>query len=75
MPVITETKFKQQCSKYMLKVNKTSKPLTITKHGKPLVEVIPYSESFFNSNDPLNGVILMENDIVSPLENDWEANK
>lgn len=64
--------FKARCLKLLDNVAQTRQPLLITKHGKPiarLVPVAPEGELF----GAMRGSVLVEGDIVSPLENDWDA--
>ena len=66
--------FKAKCLKLMDKVAKDGQPLVVTKHGKPVVQVVPIPQDveLFGSMRG-SGVIL--GDIVSPLDVEWEAMK
>lgn len=64
--------FKAKCLKLLDTVAETRQPLTITKHGKAVARLvpIPLETDLFGA---LAGSVLGETDIISPLENEWEA--
>ncbi|HVZ82208.1 MAG TPA: type II toxin-antitoxin system prevent-host-death family antitoxin [Terracidiphilus sp.] len=64
--------FKAKCLKLLDEVAATRQPLVITKHGKPVAQVVPIAahEDFVGS---MQGSVLWEDDIISPPENEWEA--
>lgn len=64
--------FKAKCLKLLDDVARTREPLIITKHGKAVAKLMPMpppAELF----GALAGTVRQEGDIVSPLDNDWEA--
>ena len=46
----------------------TGETLIVTKEGKPLAKIVP-----FEKPRPLLGSVLWEKDIVSPLDETWDA--
>ncbi|HEY6895656.1 MAG TPA: type II toxin-antitoxin system prevent-host-death family antitoxin [Rhodocyclaceae bacterium] len=64
--------FKAKCLKLLDDVATTREPLIITKHGRPVAKVVPVppETELFGA---LAGTVQREDDIVSPLENEWEA--
>jgi prevent-host-death family protein len=64
--------FKAKCLKLLDDVAEMREPLVITKHGKAVAKLVPMpaEAALFGA---LAGSVLHEGDIVSPLENDWEA--
>jgi prevent-host-death family protein len=64
--------FKAKCLKLLDEVARTREPLVVTKHGKAVAKLvpIPLETGLFGA---LAGSVRQEGDIVSPLENDWEA--
>ncbi|MCB5189344.1 type II toxin-antitoxin system Phd/YefM family antitoxin [Methylobacillus arboreus] len=64
--------FKAKCLKLLDDVANSREPLIITKHGKAVAKLVPMP-----LEPELFGVmaqsVKQERDIVSPLENDWEA--
>jgi prevent-host-death family protein len=66
--------FKAKCLRLLDKVAEDRQPLIITKHGKPVAHLVPVPEV----SDPfgaLRGSGVIIGDIISPLENEWEALK
>jgi len=75
MKVFSVTDFKAHALRILGQVAKTKEPVIVTKRGKPLAEVIPYS-----TRKPVSGklseALVFEKDIVSPLGEDmWDACK
>lgn len=71
------SKFKATCLSVLARVKKTGQPVLITKHGKPVAEVVPprpvpSAQSWIGS---AAGVITIHGDIVAPVSDvdDWEA--
>lgn len=64
--------FKAKCLKLLDEVARTREPLVVTKHGKAVAKLVPIppETGLFGA---LAGSVRQEGDIVSPLENDWEA--
>ena len=64
--------FKARCLKLLDEVAETREPLVITKHGKAVAMLVPMppEQELFGA---LAGSVLNEGDIISPLDNDWEA--
>lgn len=64
--------FKAKCLKLLDDVASTRQPLVITKHGKAVAKLVPMpaATELFGA---LAGSVHQEGDIVSPLENEWEA--
>ena len=68
--------FKAKCLALFERVRAKKERLLITKRGKPIAEVIPLGSSPENGiKKELAGTLLFENDIVSPLDEPWEALK
>jgi prevent-host-death family protein len=64
--------FKVKCLKLLDEVAANREPLVITKFGKPVARVLPMPPAV-KLRGALSGSVLFEGDIVSPLENEWEA--
>lgn len=69
--------FKTHALKILDQVAKKQEIIVITKHGKPLAQIIPYQNSISNHTPgKLADALVFENDIVSPLgEEMWDACK
>jgi len=69
---IAAGEFKSKCLKLLDQVAAERQTLIITKHGRAVAQVVPMPPRV----DPfcyMRGSVLYEGDIISPLENEWEA--
>lgn len=69
---IAAGEFKAKCLKLLDQVAEQRQTLVITKHGRPVAQIVPMPSEV----DPfgfMRGSVLYEGDIISPLENEWEA--
>ena len=66
--------FKSRCLKLLDEVAATKEPLVITKRGKPVAKLVPIPGEI-DLYGALEGSVVFEGDIVSPLENEWDACK
>jgi len=69
MDEISISQFKAKCLALLEQVNKTKKPLRITRHGKPVADVVPAAAvvdraALFGS---MRSSIKILGDIVSPV--------
>ena len=66
--------FKARCLKLLDEVAETREPLVITKHGLAVAKLVPMppDQELFGA---LAGSVLAEGDILSPLDNDWDADR
>jgi prevent-host-death family protein len=71
---IAAGEFKAKCLKLIDQVSVTRKPLVITKHGRPVAQVIPMpaEKTLFGA---MKGSGTIVGDIISPLDVEWEAMK
>jgi prevent-host-death family protein len=74
---VSISEFKAKCLALLEQVNKTKKPLRITRHGKPVAEVVPPSTvvdrlAWIGS---MKGQMEILGDIISPAsdEDEWEV--
>ena len=71
---IAAGEFKAKCLKLLDEVAEKRDPLVITKHGKPVAQVVPLPVDA----DPfgrMRGSGKIVGDIVAPLDVEWEAMK
>lgn len=77
MKEVPISEFKAKCLALMDQVQKTKKPIRITRFGKPVVEVIPPSSEAGGADwiGSMKDTIKIMGDIVSPAndEKDWEV--
>ncbi len=72
---IAAGQFKAQCLQLMDQVQQSREEIVITKHGKPVAKLVPIAESATQSIfGYLRGTVEVVGDIVSPIEEDWQAN-
>lgn len=73
---IPATQFKAQCLAILDTVQRKRTSVVISKHGKPVAKLIPIDPS---PSRPLHGFMKGTareiGDIVSPLDEEWDANR
>lgn len=75
MKTLAITDFKAHALQVLGQVAKTKEPVVVTKRGKPLAEVVPFSAGK-PAPGKLSEALVFEKDIVSPLGEDmWDACK
>ena len=78
MKEVAISEFKAKCLALLEEVQKTKKPLRVTRFGKPVAEINPPSMTRTSSwLGSMKGEIEILGDIVSPAsdEQEWEALK
>ncbi|MFQ5606203.1 MAG: type II toxin-antitoxin system Phd/YefM family antitoxin [bacterium] len=75
MKTLAASKFKAQCLALIDSVAQNREPIVITKHGKPLVKVVPIDTTKDLKEKPLKGMATYIGDIVSPIDEEWEVMK
>jgi prevent-host-death family protein len=77
MKEVAISEFKAKCLGLIDEVQKTKKPIRVTRFGKPVAEVVPPSPAARQSDwiDSMRDEIKILGDIVSPAsdENEWEV--
>jgi len=78
MEEVPVSEFKAKCLALLEQVRKTKKPIRITRHGKPIAEVIPPAAPAQNRASWIGSMkdrIEFIGDIISPAddEEDWEV--
>jgi prevent-host-death family protein len=73
MQKIPAAEFKSQCLAVMDQVSETGRPVVVTKHGKPVVQIIPVR----SDEDEIFGFLAGKGRIVGDIENtiplsDWK---
>ncbi len=72
---ISVTEFKAKCLEILRHVNEEQVSYTITKHDKIVAEVNPPQPYDQSQGNPLKSSIVYEGDLISPVEDHWEAEK
>ncbi len=73
MKTIKASEFKARCLQLMDEVAQTGKPLIITKNGRPVSQLIPYRQKPSTLFGALKGTVTIKGDIISSVDEDWEA--
>jgi prevent-host-death family protein len=73
MKSITASAFKAKCLQLMDEVAATGEPITITKHGQPVCQLVPYRPKPQTLYGALQGSIKITGDLIAPLDVVWEA--
>jgi prevent-host-death family protein len=71
---IAAGEFKSKCLKLLDQVAEKRETLIVTKHGKPVAQVVPMPAEK-NIIGSMRGSVLWEGDIISPIDVEWEAMK
>ena len=72
---IAAGEFKAKCLKLLDQVAETRQPLIITKHGKPVAQLMPPPEERESLFGCMRGSGIILGDIISPIDVEWEAMK
>ena len=74
MHTIQASEFKAKCLALMDTVATTGETWVITKNGKPVTELRPYSGGRIDSSFGLHPLLSIHGDVIEPLEEDlWKA--
>lgn len=65
--------FKAKCLKLMDEVQASKLPLVVTKHGRPVVTIMPFEEKRPFPFGYMKGQISIKGDIVAPTGEVWNA--
>ncbi|MFM9970972.1 MAG: type II toxin-antitoxin system Phd/YefM family antitoxin [Burkholderiales bacterium] len=74
METVKAADFKARCLALMDEVARTGRPITITKHGKPVAELVPCGGERPKSPFGMHQ-IKINGDIIAPVGVDWDALK
>lgn len=75
MKQIPAGQFKARCLAILDEVAEKRTPYTVTKHGKPVARIVPCPGSPAAPVNPLENSVVFQKDIVSPVEEEWEADR
>lgn len=73
MDTIKASTFKAKCLQLMDEVAATGEPVIITKNGKPIAQLAPIPGKADSLLGGHAGMIEILDDIVAPLDEEWEA--
>ena len=76
MHTIQASEFKAKCLALMDTVATTGETWVVTKNGKPVAELRPYSGGRIDSPFGLHPLLSLHGDVIEPLKDDlWKAPK
>jgi prevent-host-death family protein len=67
--------FKAKCLGLLDEVQKHRTEIVITKYGKPVAKLVPIEEVPQSIFGNMKGSVVFMDDIVSPIDAEWDANK
>lgn len=73
MKTVPAAKFKNQCLAVLDEVQRTRRPVVVTRHGKPVAQIGPVMSAGARGNNPIKGSIEYEGDLIAPIEGAWDA--
>ena len=73
MKSVPAAKFKNQCLAVLDEVERTRRPIVVTRHGKPVAQIGPIMNVGSRTKNPIKGSIEFEGDLIAPLEGAWDA--
>jgi prevent-host-death family protein len=74
MKSVTATQFKNRCLAILEDVERTRRAVLVTRHGKPVARIGPVTpEAGAPPGNPLKNSIEHEGDLVSPIDDAWNA--
>jgi prevent-host-death family protein len=75
MRTIKASEFKANCLHLMDEVERTGDPIVITKNGRPIAQLGPLGrrpDTLFGAH---RGLIEITGDVISPIDDEWEAER
>jgi prevent-host-death family protein len=69
--VVPAAEFKAKCLAFFDAVERKGRSFIVTKRGRPVARIVPLAPRAA----PLNGSLLHEEDLLSPIEADWQARR
>jgi prevent-host-death family protein len=75
MKTIQAGTFKAKCLALLDEVAQTHESLVITKYGKPVAKLVPFDTEKESGEMPLRNLATYVGDIISPIDDEWEAMK
>lgn len=72
---IAAGEFKAKCLHLLDEVQQTRKEIVITKRGRPVARVVPVEEEVPSVFGRMKGTGKILGDIISPIDEKWEADE
>ena len=74
MKTIPAGEFKAKCLALIKHVHQSHENIVVTRHGKPVAKLVPFTTET-SLEKPLKNAAIYIGDIVSPVDEEWEAEK
>ena len=65
--------FKAECLKLMDEVARTGQPVVITKHGKPVAQLVPVAAEPKSLFGYMKNTVTIKGDVVASSDESWSA--
>jgi prevent-host-death family protein len=65
--------FKAECLKLMDQVARTGQPVVITKHGKPIAQLVPIPAQSRTLFGYMKNTLKIKGDAIAPIDEEWSA--
>jgi prevent-host-death family protein len=65
--------FKAECLKLMDEVARTGQPVVITKHGKPVAQLVPIPAQSRTLFGYMKNTVKIKGDVIAPIDEEWSA--
>lgn len=75
MKTMKASEFKAKCLGIMDEVQETREEVVITKNGRPMAKLVPFTAKPKTLRGLLKDEIKILGDIVEPVDGEWEAMK
>ena len=73
MKYVAASEFQRNCYRLMAEVARTGEPITVTKRGRPLVQIVTAEVGPDPLFGRLRGDALYEGDVVNPTGEVWDG--
>lgn len=70
---IPAAQFKAECLKLMDEVEKTRRPIVITKHGRPVAQLAPVPADTGSLFGYMRETMRLRGDVMAPLDFEWST--
>lgn len=68
---IPAAQFKAECLRLMDEVEKTRRPIIITKHGRPVAQLAPVPADTGSLFGYMKATMRIQRDVMAPLDVEW----
>ncbi len=65
--------FKTHCLQIMDEVSRSRTQVVITKHGKPIAKLVPYSEEANSLYGCMGETVVIHGNVIDAIEEIWDA--